>query len=139
MGANRQEVERTNFLFLQPVGAQAAMDPALRGGDHVLRVLLHEAHHGRVFARGILVQAEAELVGLGLDFVAPPRMHKHFRFSRDRDSIHLEALMAYLPVLVQVTEGGGCCSLEYTRARTRPLRNGTWSAYRPAVSPCESL
>lgn len=89
------EVDRSCFLFLQP-----AMAPDLRGGDEVVEVLLHEEHHGKTFARGIIVKSKPTLQGIGLNFIAPLRLHKTFGFTRDRDDIDLELLVAYLPFVV---------------------------------------
>ena len=89
------EVDRSCFLFLQP-----AMAPDLRGGDEVVEVLLHEEHHGKTFARGIIIKSKPTLQGIGLNFIAPLRLHKTFGFTRDRDDIDLELLVAYLPFVV---------------------------------------
>ena len=89
------EVDRSCFLFLQP-----AMAPDLRGGDEVVEVLLHKEHRGKTFARGIIIKSMPTLQGIGLNFIAPLRLHKTFGFTRDRDDIDLELLIAYLPFVV---------------------------------------
>ena len=94
------EVDRTCFLFLQLADVGKPMAPDKRGGDKVVEVLLHEDHHGKTFARGIFIKSEPTLVGIGLNFIAPLRLHKSFGFTRDRDDIDLELLIAWLPNVV---------------------------------------
>lgn len=103
-------VPRENYLFMQP--------PTPKVGDDVLEVLFSEEHHGKVFARGIFVCKSKDIKGLGLNFMAGMKLHKLFDFTRDRDSITVRYLIAWIPILVQ--------SLHYQSEGSQTQRDSTF-------------
>lgn len=90
------EVDRSKFLFLKTEQLSS------HSGDDVVEILLDEQQHGKIYARGIYIMEPKNLKDIGLNFVGSLEMHKAFGFTRDRDSINLESLVAQLPMVVEL-------------------------------------
>jgi len=90
------EVDRSKFLFLKTEQLSS------HSGDDVVEILLNEQQHGKIYARGIYVMTCKNLEDISLNFAGSLKMHKAFGFTRDRDSINLENLVAQLPMVVEL-------------------------------------